>query len=101
VQGCDAAVEIGWQSCFGRCTQGPNVLIREVLAEEPSRPRSLAAPRAGAGRNTALYNRITVARVGEMVRGHIAEGRVQRQLIERPRIIDSTPATKPGTEGDS
>jgi (2Fe-2S) ferredoxin len=29
--GRTGAVALGWQSCFGRCTQGPNALVREVL----------------------------------------------------------------------
>lgn len=79
---CPSVVELDWESCFGRCTQGPNVLVREVTSEVPAATRTLAAPRA-AGRATAMYNGVTVARVGEIVQGHLVEGRVQRQLVER------------------
>jgi (2Fe-2S) ferredoxin len=85
VAGCGATVEMDWQSCFGRCTQGPNVLVREITPEQAGIGRSFAtAPRA-AGRLTALYNAVTVGRVEQIVRGHLVDGRVQRQFVERPR----------------
>jgi NADH:ubiquinone oxidoreductase subunit E len=37
--------ELAWQSCFGRCTQGPNVLVRELVAA--------SAPSLGTGFATA------------------------------------------------
>ena len=33
--GAQEHTELVWQSCFGRCTQGPNVLVREILTGEP------------------------------------------------------------------
>ena len=39
--GAHAHTELVWQSCFGRCTQGPNVLVREILTE--------TAPALGSG----------------------------------------------------
>lgn len=49
--GLGARCELDWQSCFGRCSQGPNVLVREVVAAPIHRgladlPRGLAAARA-------------------------------------------------------
>lgn len=99
--GCGVAVDLGWQSCFGRCTQGPNVLVRELAPEEARKQTSLAAPARGAARLTALYNRVTVERVGVIVKGHIVEGRVQRQFVERPRAVESTPIARSRTDGDS
>ena len=30
--------ELVWQSCFGRCTQGPNVLVREMTEAKAGPP---------------------------------------------------------------
>lgn len=96
---CGAAVDLGWQSCFGRCTQGPNVLVQEVTAADPP-PRAFAAPPRRAVGATALYNRVTISRVAEIVRGHIVGGRVQRQLIERPPTVQSVPTGRPDKNGE-
>ena len=75
--------ELVWQSCFGRCTQGPNVLVREIL--------TTAAPTIGTGFATApgprgttvLYNRVDPARVQRIVTQHVIGGQVVREFIER------------------
>jgi (2Fe-2S) ferredoxin len=82
--------ELAWQSCFGRCTQGPNVLVREILSGE-------AAPSLGSGfatlpgprGATALYNRMDTARVAHVVAEHVVGGRIVRDYIERPGIHPS------------
>lgn len=83
----DTSVELAWQSCFGRCTQGPNVLVREVVAPKPDEPRALSgvglatlpAPRG----NTALYNRMDATRVLPVLVQHVAAGQIVREFIER------------------
>jgi len=80
--------EIMWQSCFGRCTQGPNVLVREVV--DPGSTRG--APTLGTGfatppgprGTTALYNHVDPSRVERIVAEHVVEGRIARELVERP-----------------
>jgi (2Fe-2S) ferredoxin len=82
--------ELVWQSCFGRCSQGPNVLVREVVPESGglgSGFATLPGPRGV----TALYNRIDVARVERVVVEHVGGGRVVREYIERPGILYSEP----------
>jgi (2Fe-2S) ferredoxin len=82
-------VEIMWQSCFGRCTQGPNVLVREMI--DPTAMRN-APPTLGTGfatppgprGTTALYNHVDPSRVDRIVAEHVVEGRVARELVERP-----------------
>ena len=98
---CGVAVDMGWQSCFGRCTQGPNVLVREISPGDTQKPRSLAAPARGAARTTALYNGVTAERVETIVKGHIVEGHVQRQFVERQRAVESTPVAGSRKDGDS
>ena len=96
-----ASAELAWQSCFGRCTQGPNVLVRELGTDAPPARRSLATPAVSRGRATALYNGVTVARVEQIVEGHLVGGRIQRQFIERPRMVDSRPIAGRGPSEDS
>jgi (2Fe-2S) ferredoxin len=90
--GAEAHTELVWQSCFGRCTQGPNVLVREVLTGD-------AAPALGSGfatlpgprGTTALYNRVDRQRVVHVVAEHVVEGRIVREYVERPGIHPSDP----------
>jgi (2Fe-2S) ferredoxin len=78
--------ELVWQSCFGRCKQGPNVLVREMV------PAAAAAPVLGTGfatppgprGSTALYNHTDPERVERIVVEHIVGGRIVRELVERP-----------------
>ncbi|MEZ4402668.1 MAG: (2Fe-2S) ferredoxin domain-containing protein [Kofleriaceae bacterium] len=92
-----AAVELDWQSCFGRCSQGPNVLVREVvagpvrvgLAELPARLGG--GPRAA----TALYNGVTPADVPELVGQHVGAGVVVRRLIQTIGPAGPVLATSP------
>ena len=82
--------ELMWQSCFGRCTQGPNVLVREVVAEQPSLGTGFATLPGPRGA-TALYNRMDSERVERVVVQHVIGGQIVRELIERPGILHSVP----------
>ncbi len=108
-------VELGWQSCFGRCTQGPNVLVQELAEERPGERQFLLAtmPRGRAGRS-ALYNGVTESDVGEIVEQHIQRDLPVSRLIQPParspagyNAPSSNPAPGvvkppgPGREGDS
>ncbi len=90
--GAQEHTELTWQSCFGRCTQGPNVLVREILPGE-ARPAlgsgfaTLPGPRGA----TALYNRVDTQRVVHVVAEHVTRGQVVREYIERPGIHPSDP----------
>ena len=85
VHGAQATAELAWQSCFGRCTQGPNVLVREVVAPEPGGFTgggfaTLPGPRGV----TALYNRFDTSRAEPVVERHVLGGQIVREFIERP-----------------
>ena len=84
-RGLTEEVDLGWQSCFGRCTQGPNVLVQELAAPRPGeRQFTLATmPRGRAGRS-ALYNHVTVADVEEIIVQHLQRDRPVSRLIEPP-----------------
>ena len=92
--GVRSTTEVAWQSCFGRCTQGPNVLVREV-----SETNAQIGPQIGSGfatmpgprGATALYNRMDGSRVERVVVQHVVGGQVVRDFIERPGILHSQP----------
>jgi (2Fe-2S) ferredoxin len=81
-----AETELVWQSCFGRCTQGPNVLVREILTAAPPTIGSGFATAPGPRGSTALYNRVDSERAERIVVQHIGDGTIIREFIERPGI---------------
>jgi (2Fe-2S) ferredoxin len=92
--------ELVWQSCFGRCTQGPNVLVREV----PGGPVGpVTTPALGTGfatapgprGATALYNHVDPARVDRIITEHVEGGRIAREFVERPGDSTSVPYSVP------
>ena len=90
--GAQEHTELAWQSCFGRCTQGPNVLVREILTMEPaitlgSGFATMPGPRGA----TALYNRVNRQRIEHVVAEHVKGGQIVRDYIERPAIHPSDP----------
>jgi (2Fe-2S) ferredoxin len=93
--------ELVWQSCFGRCTQGPNVLVREVLTVEPPALGTGFATLPGPRGSTALYNRMDAARSERVVAQHVVGGQIVRELIEPPggiRPIDPVASTLKDSE---
>jgi (2Fe-2S) ferredoxin len=90
--GAGEHTELQWQSCFGRCTQGPNVLVREILTTDSlpalgSGFATLPGPRGA----TALYNRVDSHRAEHIVTGHVVGGRIVREYVERPGIHPNDP----------
>lgn len=100
--------ELEWQSCFGRCSQGPNALVRELAATPAAAPRfafaDLPAARGGGARMaTALYNRLAPEHAAEIVASHVVRGVVVSRLIERIPALSSLPvvvATAPAAARD-
>lgn len=93
--GVAATCELDWQSCFGRCSQGPNVLVREVVAAPIHRGLADLPQRLGGGPRaaTALYNRVAPVHAAEIVASHIGRGAVVRHLIEP--LVAAPPAAPP------
>jgi (2Fe-2S) ferredoxin len=89
--GARERVELVWQSCFGRCSQGPNVLVREVSVEPSPGLGSGFATLPGPRGATALYNQVDATRVERVVVEHIGGGRIVREFIERAGILYSQP----------
>jgi (2Fe-2S) ferredoxin len=83
--------ELVWQSCFGRCTQGPNVLVREVTNEASPAIGTGFATAPGPRGATALYNRMERSKVERVVVEHVIGGQIVREFVERPGILPSHP----------
>jgi (2Fe-2S) ferredoxin len=80
-RGLEARVELGWQSCFGRCRAAPNVLVHPV---NPSERRTLiaAAPMAR-GPGTAFYSGVRPADALRIVDEHVIGGKPIAELMMR------------------
>lgn len=76
-------VTLETQSCFGRCSLGPNVLVREIPPGEDA-PRKQFATLPGPRGVTALYNQTTLERVPRIVEAHIMGHRIVREFIAQP-----------------
>jgi len=83
-RGFSPRVDLGWQSCFGRCSQGPNLLVREVTPGGTPGGSGVAGATTPA---TALYNGVDVVHVEELVTEHVGHGLVVRSLVRRPALI--------------
>jgi (2Fe-2S) ferredoxin len=92
----EATCELGWQSCFGRCTQGPNALVREIASDAPP-PRFALATLPGPRGVTALYNHLDAARVVEVVAEHVVRGVVVRRFVEPPAAVLAAGGGEPPT----
>jgi len=89
--GARERAEVVWQSCFGRCTQGPNVLVREILTAAPPSLGTGFATLPGPRGTTALYNRVDPTRIHRIVAEHVVGGQIVREYIERPGVHVSEP----------
>lgn len=102
-QGVGDRCELAVQSCFGRCSQGPNVLIRELPAGPVAAPRFALAdlpPRLGGGQRlaTALYSRLDPSKVPALVAHHVVGGRVLSQYVEAPEPAGRAASSDPTGE---
>ena len=82
-RGITTGVDLGWQSCFGRCTRGPNCLVRETTGQPQPRRTFAQLPRRRSG-PSALYNGVTVDDAAEIVDEHVRGGRIVRRLLPSP-----------------
>jgi sirohydrochlorin cobaltochelatase len=78
-------VSLGWQSCFGRCTQGPNVLVQELAAPRPgARQFLLATMPVGRAGKSALYSGVCPTDAEDIIENHVMGDRLVSRLIETP-----------------
>jgi (2Fe-2S) ferredoxin len=98
--GASHLIELDWWSCFGRCSQGPNVLVRPV----PTRPESFLSAPATRGPRTALYNGVTITSdaVRRIIQSHVIQGILLPDLVRAPEAKYPPTAplgTKPADPG--
>lgn len=83
---CIDSVNMVWQSCFGRCTKGPNILVRELSTERKitslSQSFVLATRPLAIGGRATMYNYVTLSDVNDIVCEHLKEYRPVRRLVE-------------------
>lgn len=73
-------VTLEWETCFGHCLRGPNILVCD--SDDVRGGLAPGAPSA------VLYNRMTVADLDRVVEKHLLGGMVVRPLLNRPPIRD-------------
>jgi (2Fe-2S) ferredoxin len=84
-RGLGPRCELGWQSCFGRCRHGPNVLVRLAPSEhERSSFLGAIATLPTGGQNAALYNGLIPSDVPKIIESHVVNGSIVRELVLRP-----------------
>jgi (2Fe-2S) ferredoxin len=81
LRGLEARVELGWQSCFGRCRHAPNVLVRPILPHE-RRFLIAAAPLAG-GPGSAFYSGVRPSDAQRIIDEHVLRGQPLPELMLR------------------
>ena len=79
-RGLDGKIVLDWQTCFGRCQVGPNVMVAEVQEDEDAEFDAII-PRAGGRR--CLYNGVRPGDVERIIDQHVVGGRFVTELIQK------------------
>ena len=79
-RGLGERVVLDWQTCFGRCRVGPNVMVRRVLLGEDPLLEAIV-PRLGC--EAVLYNGVAPKDASRIVEEHVEQGRVVQDLIRK------------------
>lgn len=103
-QGVNERVRTRWQRCFGRCSRGPNALVRE-RATGAAGLRSVALSLAGwadeaGGAHSAMYKGLRPDDTAELVREHIVRGGIARRLVDGPPPAPCGEGDQGSEEGD-
>jgi (2Fe-2S) ferredoxin len=80
-RGLESRVELGWQSCFGRCRHAPNVLVHPIQPHE--RRFLIAAAPLAAGPGTAFYSGVQPDDALRIIDEHVLGGRPIAELVLR------------------
>jgi (2Fe-2S) ferredoxin len=93
-------VELGWKTCFGRCTRGPNALVRERVPDS----RAVGEPvfglaRASCGGASAFYTGLEPANARALIREHVLGGAIVARLLDRPAGRDEALMAAAGVDG--
>ena len=76
----DKNVSLKWQSCFGQCQKGVNVMVRELRPGEDAFFLSFVP---SPGRGAVLYNGVEERDVQSIVTEHVIAGREVTELKRR------------------
>jgi (2Fe-2S) ferredoxin len=79
-RGLGARIVLDWQTCFGRCRVGPNVLVRRILPGEDPWLEALV-PRVGC--EAVLYSGVAPRDAVRIVGEHVEGGRVIQDLVRK------------------
>jgi (2Fe-2S) ferredoxin len=72
-------VHLDWQSCFGKCARGVNVMVRELRTGEEAMLRALLVT----GQGGTVYNAVKPEEVDRILREHVVGGRVIDEFKRR------------------
>ncbi len=82
--GLSAEVTVHTQACFGRCSRGPNLLVRpRRTGPAPLVAESLPL----VGRGVGFYNVVQPVELERIVREHLVEGTPCRELMNREPFV--------------
>lgn len=76
-------ITLGWETCFGHCLRGPNILVCHT--DEMRGGAMLPGPGAP---SAVLYNRMTLDDLERVIDKHLVGGMVVRPLANRPPVRD-------------
>lgn len=79
-RGLVGRVVLDWQTCFGRCRVGPNVMVRKMRSGEDPLLEAIV-PRLGC--EATLYNGVRPGHVMRIITEHVEQGRVLQDLIRK------------------
>ncbi|MSP59670.1 MAG: hypothetical protein EXR72_04890 [Myxococcales bacterium] len=77
----EVAVHLDWQSCFGKCARGVNVMVRELRPGEGE--EEIHRSVLGSLRGGVIYNAVTPGDVPRIVAEHVVGGRVIGEFRNR------------------
>jgi (2Fe-2S) ferredoxin len=84
-------VELGWKVCFGRCTRGPNALVRECGPGAPERGAGLGLSLALRGGASAFYTGLKPSDASALIGEHVLGGAIVKRLIDGPARREERP----------
>jgi len=78
-------VELEWQSCFGRCQSGPNIMVRIITAADQG-PLRFTVLLPSASGDSVLYNGMRLEELPRILDDHVIGGRPVRALLARKKL---------------
>jgi (2Fe-2S) ferredoxin len=84
-RGIGPRCELEWQSCFGRCQSGPNIMVR-AISKEDAGPLRFTVLLPSASGDSVLYNGVRLEELPRILDDHVFGGRPVRALLARKKI---------------